>query len=253
MLATGASFVYELARFIRDPQDTPQLFKLVDLFFEGIPRIERLRLEERYAGDPGFRAMYLEGGDRYLSEPFPITKLARLPQGTLGRVFADCLAARGYDPEFYKKFGEDTILDYFATRLGKCHDLWHVLTGFETDVVGEMALMGFYLSQIESPFPATLIVGGIVHLLGTRDLPRLRAAVDEVLAGVRNGASAPKLYGVVWEEHWAEPLAELRQHYQIEVYRRETHPADRLLSGWSWPWERKAWDLYALPAAYSPR
>ncbi len=45
--------------------------------------------------------------------------------------------------------GNDEV-DFIRARIRKTHDLWHVLTGFDTSVEGEIGLQSFYLAQLNT-------------------------------------------------------------------------------------------------------
>jgi ubiquinone biosynthesis protein Coq4 len=94
---------------------------------------------------------------------------------------------------------------YLILRVRQTHDLWHVLTGYETDESGEIALQAFTYAQLR--VPSALWLGGLGALrqrLGDPDaLRRARAAY-------RRGLATAKLIPFSWEDHWGTPLAALR-------------------------------------------
>lgn len=45
---------------------------------------------------------------------------------------------------------------YGELRLSQTHDLWHVITGFDTTVVGEIGLQAFHLTQFPYPLASAL-------------------------------------------------------------------------------------------------
>ena len=45
---------------------------------------------------------------------------------------------------------------YVELRLSQTHDLWHVITGFDTMVAGEIGLQAFHLTQFPHPLGAVL-------------------------------------------------------------------------------------------------
>lgn len=45
-------------------------------------------------------------------------------------------------------------------RMRDTHDLWHVLTGYSGDVLGETALLGFIFAQTGNPGVALIIALG---------------------------------------------------------------------------------------------
>ena len=111
-------------------------------------------------GSPVAREM-LE--DRYLS-PLPDRKhLASLPQGSLGREYERYLADNDLDPNLLRESafieahaarGDD--VGYLAERGFQLHDLFHVLTGFDTTPLGEVRVVSFSVAQVPAPYPAMI-------------------------------------------------------------------------------------------------
>jgi len=85
------------------------------------------------------------------------------------------------------------------------HDLWHVVTGHNTDYAGEIALQAFTFGQVRAP--STLILSLTGTLKGLREKPGLPL---DVLAAFRAGKAAKPLIAFPWEDHWSTPLAEVR-------------------------------------------
>jgi len=60
-------------------------------------------------------------------------------------------------------------LDFFFTfeasyvlfRFRQTHDIWHLVTGFDTDVIGELGLKSFELAQTRRPLAFVLLIGGL--------------------------------------------------------------------------------------------
>jgi len=136
--------------------------------------------------------------------------LRRLTKGTLGRAFVDHLDARRLRLDVFQAPPELPPDEaYAAQRHRQTHDLWHVLTGFDTDAVGEVGLQAFSFAQTHARAPALIAV--VVSLRHLRD-PRLARAA---LRGYRMGRRAHRIAGVRWECLWDQPVAALRQRFGI--------------------------------------
>ena len=82
--------------------------------------------------------------------------LQRLPASTVGRVYVEFmqregLTAQGLVDE-YAKFSRhepayDDLVQRFADRLRDTHDLFHILTGYGRDALGEECVLAFSYSQ----------------------------------------------------------------------------------------------------------
>src|SRR6267142_6174760 len=81
-------------------------------------------------------------------------RLRALPEGSLGRIYlafmeregltADGLAAAA--DEGYRQRSFDPDVRTFADWARDSHDLWHVLTGYGRDPLGELCLLGVLYS-----------------------------------------------------------------------------------------------------------
>ena len=91
----------------------------------------------------------------YLAPLYDQDYLLNLPQGSLGRVYAESLIAEGLNPAAIDDTSSDVDSEfaqfkeshpaYFAygTMLNQVHDLYHTLTGYDRDLIGEAALLKF--------------------------------------------------------------------------------------------------------------
>ncbi|WP_448604541.1 Coq4 family protein, partial [Thermoleptolyngbya sp.] len=93
-------------------------------------------------------------------------------------------------------------------------DIWHLVTGFETSVFGELGLKAFELAQTRRPMSIVLICGGLLKTL--TDAPEsLDGILSDLSKGYRMGVEAKPFLAQKWEEHWERPLAEWRQELGI--------------------------------------
>ncbi len=105
---------------------------------------------------------------------------------------------------------------FFRAHLYDTHDIWHVVTGFRTDMFGEIGLQGFYLAQIGGPLPSLLLAVGFlrVALYNVEAGPTLMTSVQR---GWRLGTAAKTLFGVHWDELWNVPIEDVRRRLGVEV------------------------------------
>ncbi len=190
-----------LGRLLRDPEDTSQVFLLyVSLNAGAFPKVVAFFLDQPH----GRRLMTERRAIDSRSVDF--SRLAGLPEGTLGASFARHMTDNGLSPDvFQPPPGAPPDIAYLAQRLRQTHDLWHVVTGYRTDVVDELALQAFTYAQIRAPGPLVLsLAGGLRWGLG-------RPAVGRrIFEGYRRGVAAKPLLAVPWEDLWEVPLDEVR-------------------------------------------
>jgi len=158
---------------------------------------------------------------RYLSPTPDVAFLATLADGTLGREFARYLTDNDLDPKLLRESafieahnarGED--VGYLAERGFQLHDMFHVLTGFDTTPLGEVRVVSFTVAQTPAPYPAMIIASRPLQMVLYRPA-LLPAVMDAITEGWALGRRAKPLMNVQWEECWERPLAELRREYGL--------------------------------------
>jgi ubiquinone biosynthesis protein Coq4 len=193
-----------LAKVLADPGRTDQVLEF-SMYANAGTMARRI---ERIFEDPRCRRLYEER--RTLdSRTVDLERLGRLPEGTLGRAYADFMRSRGLTPEVFDGAPPevaDPRSAYIIQRLRQTHDLWHVVTGYETDAASEIALQAFTFAQVRAPSSLLLATAGTLR--AAREVPRLPR---DVMAAFRAGLRAEKLALFPWEDHWQTPLAEVRR------------------------------------------
>jgi ubiquinone biosynthesis protein Coq4 len=201
---------YQVLRTIREPQ---RLGDILDLARVLAPPEAMLRLTEDLRRTPSAAWALRE---RPRVGQVELAALRALPPGTLGWAFAQHLAANGLDPDALPRLSAVTETEYVRAHLLEVHDVWHVLTGFGTDVSGELGMQAFSLAQVGSPFAAGILAGGLLNTLlyafSERDA-RMRAIVRGWLLGKR----ARLLFGVDWACMWEKPLTQVRAWAGLDV------------------------------------
>lgn len=94
--------------------------------------------------------------------------MATLPVGSVGRAYLDFvqgrkISAEGLADESRKSGNEiDAAHPYawYARRMRDVHDLWHVLSGYETDALGEVCVVAFSYAQTKSAGFALIATAG---------------------------------------------------------------------------------------------
>ncbi|MFO0658397.1 MAG: Coq4 family protein [Polyangiaceae bacterium] len=137
-----------------------------------------------------------------------LDELAKLPEGTLGREYARMMRDNGLTPDIFSPPDNVAHPDvvYISQRLRQVHDLWHVLTGYSTDVAGEVELQAFTYAQIQAP--SSLLIATLGSLRYRKSGGRL---FSRAWAAYRRGQRAHGLATFNYEDHWATPVSELKQ------------------------------------------
>jgi ubiquinone biosynthesis protein Coq4 len=143
-------------------------------------------------------------------------ELRQLPRGTLGREYIDFMDSNGLNPEDLPTRPATSEPDFVRAHLFETHDIWHVVTGFETDVAGELGLQAFYLAQLPARLSPLLLAIGMANTL-IYNFDDKDARMDAVVHGWRMGKRARQLFGHDWTAMWSTPLAEVRARLAVQV------------------------------------
>jgi ubiquinone biosynthesis protein COQ4 len=201
-------------KLINDPEDTSQVFAVIRAMSG--PSLER--------GMTRFRAM--DTGRRVLEQDIDLLdtlrdrdKLRALPAGSFGRAYLafverEAISADGLVDA--SEAGEETYANAKLARYGKRlrdqHDLWHVLTNYGRDELGELCLLAFTYAQTRNRGIGLIVLVGAYKFsqgIGTRVLRAARR-------GFRDGRRAAWLPGQDWEALLPRPLAEVRRELGID-------------------------------------
>lgn len=198
------------ARLVKDPTRLEEVFQIA----EGFETPERAaEITQAIARHPQHAAALR---DRPRIGRIDLGALSRCAPGTLGRAVHDDLTRMGIDPADMVIPTVKSDFDYVRAHMRETHDIWHVVTGFGTDVAGELGLQAFYFAQFRAPLPPVLFVVGFLNTVlysmddGER---RMRA----IVRGWLLGRKAQTLFGVRWAELWDTPLDEVRRRLGLDL------------------------------------
>ncbi|HEX4504730.1 MAG TPA: Coq4 family protein [Alphaproteobacteria bacterium] len=173
------------------------------------------RLFQRFRKTPEGQRLLAERSDlpRLLTDH---QTLAQLPEGTLGRIFADVCIGAGINSmalvEAQRNMSRDYVrLDparqWFSDRLTVLHDLWHILSGYATQPRGEAGIVAFSYAQglDYRPIPFFMALSVVMRV----------ARVSEVWQAYRRGRQTAALVLQRYEELLPLPLETVRKRLNI--------------------------------------
>ncbi|MEM9156535.1 MAG: Coq4 family protein [Cyanobacteria bacterium P01_F01_bin.33] len=154
--------------------------------------------------------------DRYIPPNHDLETLLTYPQDSLGYIYAASIKQSGFDPNLHAGMSAKSDGEYVELRLSQTHDLWHVITGFNTSPAGELGLQAFHLPQFPYPLAAMLLANSLISatLFAPQELPQLLA---EIGRGFQMGKAAKSLFAQKWEEGWEKPLTRWQAELNIQV------------------------------------
>jgi ubiquinone biosynthesis protein COQ4 len=189
---------------LRGSNDVETIYDVED----GLKNTRVMKFSVRYMlAQPGVASIALS---QYISPHPYIEVLSLLPRGTLGREYADFITKHGFDPSFYRKVGDlNDVVSYLMLRMRQSHDIWHVVTGFDVSVPGEVGLKAFELAQTRRPMAGVLVAGAFIRcfLQNPHEVNNLLFAIAK---GYSKGLNAVPFLSQKWEDRWETPLEQLR-------------------------------------------
>jgi ubiquinone biosynthesis protein COQ4 len=198
---------------LANPDDTKQVFRIID----ALSGRSGERLFARFRKTP-MGARILEERRSLLNTLSNRDALLALPDGSLGRVYADFVAREQISADGLVEasieggrrldIGEQRRL--FGDRLRDMHDLWHVVTGYNRDLVGEASLLAFSYAQTRNRGVGFIVA--VAWLKAGREGAAFRRLIE---AGYRRGRDSAWLPGADWEALLAKPLSEVRQELRV--------------------------------------
>lgn len=197
----------------QNPDDTAQVFRIIEAL-SGNSGFRNLQRFKRTRSGAGLLRTRPELIDVLTDE----AAMRALPEGSLGREYLGFLSSEGISAAGLKqasidgrRYEPDRLprdLDFLRNRMRDTHDLWHVVTGYQGDILGEAALLAFIFAQTRNPGIGFIVA---TALLRGRD-PVVRRLI---LGGFLRGIRAEWLPAVRWEKLLSLPLERVREMLRV--------------------------------------
>lgn len=201
---------------MKDKEDTSLVFRI----FESLPSKTFL---------PRVRALALSPQGEHLRQTEPRlpeilddhAALRRTPKGSLAHAYCDFMEAEGLsaaglvaEAERLGRQKYPDLVQWFMERSRDTHDLFHVLTGYGRDALGEQCVLLFTHGQ--SPSQGHLLIG----YAGAANIKKMvKGSRAPIFSAVRQahstGKGTPRLIDRSIRELLARPLDEVRRDLRI--------------------------------------
>ncbi|KFA93805.1 Coq4 family protein [Archangium violaceum] len=134
-----------------------------------------------------------------------LAALEKLPEGTFGHTFASYYREKGLQP-IVTLSPPKSDAEYIAKRLRETHDFVHLVTGYGTDVMGEMEVQAFALGNLHLRTSLVILLNSASQV--SQHIPDFDAGVyiRRLWAAFRRGADSRQFASFRWEDHWATPM-----------------------------------------------
>ena len=205
-----------LKRLIDNPEDTRQVFVIIRALSGNSLQRGFRRFNQSASG------RQIASRDTDLVDVLKDTaELRKLATGSLGQAYCDfitseSLSADGLvaasEPDDQEQLNQDPGLQRYGARLRDQHDLWHVLTGYGRDELGEMCLLAFTYAQTRNRGLGVIALVAAFKLRRSLGAGVFRAATRAWRAGRR----ARWLPAEDWEALLEQPMDEIRGQLRID-------------------------------------
>lgn len=203
-----------LRRLLADKEDTTQVFEI-------------MRALNGSSTAKGYhRLLTTPGGGRLAYERQEFARLLMddawldsLPAGSVGAAYREFIRSEQLSAEGLAEISRKgaTQIDephpyaWFGRRTRDVHDIWHILSGYHRDGLGEACLVAFSYAQTKGLGWALIALGAMSRARKQREYPYVKA----ILQGYRRGKAAAWLLGEDYERLMAEPLEAARRRLNI--------------------------------------
>lgn len=203
-----------LRRLLNDKEDTGQVFEIMRALNGSSTAKGYLRLLETQQG--GRIAYERPECARLLMDD---AWLDSLPEGSVGAAYRRFIREEQISAEGLIEISrqgapavdEQHPYAWMGRRTRDVHDIWHILSGYHRDGLGEACLVGFSYAQTKGLGWALIAVGAAWRARGAKTYPYKRA----IWQGYRRGKAARWLLGEDYERLMAEPLEAARRRLNI--------------------------------------
>lgn len=158
-----------------------------------------------------------------------LDELGACPEGSLGRRFHSLIVDNAFDLEVLDREALSLSalpkpLDYLNTRILQSHDLWHIVAGYETTALHEIALSAFQMAQFGHNYSAQFlaVTAGVAAVTPAMGYPVL---METVMSAWAHGRETPPLMAVPWEEVWSQTTEDIRAAFHVTPY-QSPYPAN---------------------------
>lgn len=200
----------------KDPNDTAQVFRIVESLSGPAAQRQFVRFSRTTTGQ-----RVLQRREDLLTVLADRARLAAMPDDSLGRAYLAFIDAEGITAGGLVeastegstgRWSADVIgaeRTLFRRRMRDMHDLWHTVTGYRGDLIGESSLLAFTFAQTRAP--------GIALIVAVA-LSRAPNAYRRVIArGFVRGVRAAWLPGQDWVALLPLPLSTVRDLLHVDA------------------------------------
>lgn len=158
-----------------------------------------------------------------------LDSLGALPVGSLGHDFYRLISDNNFnlevvDREAARLHDMPPAQRYLNLRILQMHDVWHLVGGYRTTVLQEVAISAFSLAQFGHTYSAMLIGTAATASL-FNSMEAFGLSMQIISEGWLHGRTTPSFMAIEWENEWHLPISEIRKRHGITPF-TSVFPAD---------------------------
>ena len=172
------------------------------------------------------------GGNDAASQTIPdltdIDALGRLPEGSLGNELYRMLVDNNFDAEVLDRevIGLENLtpaLRYVNTRILQMHDVWHLVAGYQTTSLHEIAISAFQLAQFGHNY-SSMFLATVATMSCCKTPAGFGLLMQNITEAWRHGRVTPALMPIQWESEWHETSEQIRARHGITPFKGSFPP-----------------------------
>jgi ubiquinone biosynthesis protein COQ4 len=211
-----------MRRLIKNPEATEEVFIIIEALAgnaldKGFQRFTATAMGRQILAEKRSLLDSLTNREQLAAQPKHSLAAHYLNFVTTEQISADGLVEPSEDMRSTRNLDEDLLL--FANRQRDMHDLWHTLTNYGRDELGEVCLLAFTCAQSPNRGIAFIALVGVYQMI-----KRYGWAVPmTVLRAYRDGKNAEWLPAQDWEALLQQPIGQVRAKLNIRPPQRYQH------------------------------
>lgn len=148
--------------------------------------------------------------------------LEQLPVGSLGNDLHSMWVDNGFDPEVLDRqaiglHNLSPALRYLNTRILQMHDIWHLVAGYKTTSLHEIAISSFQLAQFGHNYSA-MFLATAATMSSLRAPQGFGLFLQNLAEAWHHGRQSPPFMAVEWERYWHKDVETVRKELGIEPF-----------------------------------
>ena len=159
---------------------------------------------------------------------YTIEMLSESPVNSLKNDLYRMWVDNNFDPEVLDRdaIGLNKLsphLRYLNTRILQMHDVWHLVAGYQTSALHEIAISAFQLAQFGHNYSSHFLAV-ILMMIQTRSPEGFPLIFQSIAEAWKHGRETPPMMDIEWQDIWNKSLNSIRSEYAIRPFASNVPP-----------------------------